>query len=103
MAKLGIKIFGSASALMELLIMVFTVFLILVKMVEYGTMNLNHVCVQTTKSGIQGDVSLQELTALMEECGTQLYMPALVQLELSPISTSVIPFQSVEMASIIIL
>ena len=103
MVKPGIKTFGNASVQMELLIMVFIVFLILAKMAEYGIMNLNHVCAQTTKSGIQGDVSLQELTVPMEEYGIQQYMLALVRLEHFPILTNVIRFQSAGMVNTIIL
>ena len=69
-------------------------------MVGSGTINLNHVCVLITRSGIQGDVSLQESTVPMEESGIPPFMPAHALLAPSPTSTNVILSPPVEMASI---
>lgn len=102
MDKSGIPTFGNVNALIILRIMEFTVSQILVRMEEFGVININLVFALTTKSGIQELVFLQESTALMVEFGTQQFMLVVVHLEHSPTSTSVILFQHVTMVKDII-
>ena len=103
MDKFGILIFGNVNVQIILKIMEFIVSQILAKMEESGATNINHVFVQTTRSGIQELVFLLESIVQMVEFGIQQSMLVFVQSELSLTLINVIQSQHAEMVKSIIL